>query len=72
MSMLKKLPGTVLTKINQKVGFRFVTKFGQKGLINLGKMVPVAGGIIGGGMDFVGTRKIAKIAYKTFILNVLD
>ena len=72
MSMLKKLPGTVLTKINQKVGFRFVTKFGQKGLINLGKMVPVAGGIIGGGMDFVGTQKIAKIAYKTFILNDLD
>ena len=72
MSMLKKLPGTVLTKINQKVGFRFVTKFGQKGPIHLGKMVPVAGGIVGGGIDFVGTHKIAKIAYKTFILNDLD
>ena len=27
-AMVKKIPGTVLTKINQKVGFRFLTKFG--------------------------------------------
>ena len=26
--MVKKIPGKVLTKINQKVGFRFLTKFG--------------------------------------------
>ena len=29
-AMVKKIPGTVLTKINQKVGFRFLTKFGEK------------------------------------------
>lgn len=34
MSMVKKIPGTVITKINQKIGFRFLTKFGSKGLIN--------------------------------------
>ena len=28
--LIKKIPGKVLTKINQKVGFRFVTKFGTK------------------------------------------
>lgn len=33
--MVKKIPGTVLTKINQKVGFRFLTKFGEKGIINI-------------------------------------
>jgi hypothetical protein len=38
----------VITKINQKVGFRLLTKFGSKGVINLGKMVPLTGGIIGG------------------------
>lgn len=69
-AMIKKIPGTVLTKINQKVGFRFITKFGEKGLINLGKMVPAVGGIIGAGVDYAGTRKIAKSAYKTFILNI--
>ena len=42
-NMLKKLPGAVLTKINQKVGFRLLTKFGTKGAVNLVKVVPVAG-----------------------------
>ena len=67
MAMVKKIPGTVLTKINQKVGFRFLTKFGTKGLINIGKAVPVVGGVIGGGFDFVETKIIAKRAYKMFI-----
>ena len=41
---IKRLSGEVLTAINKKVGFRLVTKFGQKGVINLGKMVPITGG----------------------------
>lgn len=65
-NMIKKIPGAVLTKINQKVGFRLVTKFGQKGVINLGKMIPVAGGIIGGGFDIGSTKVIADVAKKTF------
>jgi len=67
MAMVKKIPGTVLTKINQKVGFRFLTKFGSKGLINIGKAVPVVGGVISGGFDFAETKIIAKRAYKMFI-----
>lgn len=67
MAMVKKIPGTVLTKINQKVGFRFLTKLGSKGLINIGKAVPVVGGIVGGGFDLVETKIIANRAYKTFI-----
>lgn len=67
MAMVRKIPGEVLTKINQKVGFRFLTKFGTKGIINIGKTVPVIGGVIGGGFDFVETRVIAKRAYKMFI-----
>ena len=68
-SLVKKIPGKVLTKINQKVGFRFLTKFGTKGLINIGKAVPVVGGIISGGFDFVETKIIADRAYKMFILG---
>ena len=67
MAMVKKIPGEVLTKINQKVGFRFITKFGTKGIINIGKAVPVVGGIIGGGFNFAETRVIASRAYKMFI-----
>ena len=67
--MVKKIPGEVLVKINQKVGFRYITKLGSKGLINIGKAVPVVGGIIGGGFDFAETKVIADRAYKMFILN---
>lgn len=66
-NMIKKIPGKVLTKINQKVGFRFLTKFGSKGLINLGKLVPGVGAVIGGGLDFTETKIISKRAYKWFM-----
>ena len=66
-SAIKKIPGEVLVKINQKVGFRFLTKFGEKGLINLGKMVPVVGAAINGGLDFAETKVIAKRAYSLFV-----
>lgn len=65
--MVKKIPGTVLTKINQKVGFRFLTKFGEKGIINIAKLVPVVGDVIGGGFDLVETKVIANRTYKMFI-----
>jgi hypothetical protein len=66
-NMIKKIPGAVITKINQKVGFRLVTKFGEKGAVNLGKMIPIAGGVIGAGFDIASTSTIAKIAKSTFI-----
>lgn len=64
--LIKKIPGKALTKINQKVGFRFITKFGEKGILNLGKMVPGVGAVIGGGLDLVETKVIADRAYKWF------
>lgn len=65
-ALIKKIPGKVLTKINQKVGFRLVTKFGTKGIVNLGKLVPGVGAVIGGSLDYVETKVIAKRAYKWF------
>lgn len=64
--VIKKIPGKVLTKINQKVGFRFITKFGTTGVVNLGKMIPGVGAIVGGGLDLVETKIIANRAYKWF------
>ena len=65
-SMIKKNPGKILTQINQKVGFRFITKFGTKGMVNLGKLVPGVGAVISGSLDFVETKAIAKRTYKWF------
>ena len=67
-SAIKKIPGAVLTKINQRIGFRFITKFGEKGVVNLGKCVPLVGAVIGGGMDVASTRVIGKRAIAEFIV----
>lgn len=63
---IEKIPGKALTRINQKIGFRFVTKFGKKGILNLGKLVPGVGAIINGSLDFAETKVIANRAYKMF------
>nr|MCR5587797.1 EcsC family protein [Lachnospiraceae bacterium] len=68
-SAINKIPGKTLTKINQKIGFRFITKFGQKGIVNLGKMVPGVGAVISGGLDYAETKVIANRAYKMFFEN---
>ena len=69
---IEKIPGKVLTKINQRLGFRFITKFGEKGLINLGKMIPGVGAAVNGGMDFAETKAIANRDYKMFIEGNFD
>ena len=67
VNLVKKIPRAVLVKINQKVGFRFLTKFGEKGIVNVGKMVPVVGAVINGGFDLLETRVIGDRAYKQFM-----
>jgi hypothetical protein len=63
---IKKIPGEVIKAINKAVGVRLVTKFGQKGIVNLGKAVPLVGGVIGGAVDGIGTNTIGKTAKKVF------
>lgn len=67
LQTVKQIPGKVLIKINQRVGFRLMTKFGEKGIINLAKLVPVAGGGVSAVFDLVTTKAIASRAKKAFI-----
>ena len=67
IAAIKKIPKAVITKINQAVGFRLLTKFGQKGFINLGKAVPLIGGIIGGAFDVVSTNTVGNTARNLFM-----
>ena len=71
INIIKQIPGKVLTKINQTVGFRLITKFGEKGVINLGKAIPVLGGIIGGAVDITSTNTIGNTARDIFIVKDL-
>lgn len=64
---IKSISGKTLTKINQAVNFRLITKFGNKGVINLGKAVPLIGGVIGATFDSVTTNIVGNIARDTFI-----
>jgi len=66
-NVIKNITGKTITKINQKVGFRLLTKFGEKGSVNLGKAVPLVGGLIGGTMDSIATNTIGNVARDTFI-----
>lgn len=72
-SAISNISGKVLTKINQAVGFRLLTKFGEKGVINLGKCIPFIGGVIGGSFDAVTTNIIGNTARDTFLsLDIQD
>ena len=66
VNALKRVPGAILIKINQQVGFRLVTKFGQKGLVNVIKMMPLVGGVVGGVFDTGMTLTIGNVAKKVF------
>ncbi len=64
--IMKKIPGRVLIEINKKIGFRLLTKAGERGVINLIKVVPLIGGAIGGGVDAAACQTVGEIAKKVF------
>lgn len=66
LEVIRKIPGKTITAINKLVGFRLLTKAGEKGIVNLTKLVPVAGGIVGGAFDLVACQAVGRIAKKVF------
>ena len=63
---LQKLPARLLVEINKRVGYRLVSKAGEKGVVNLAKLVPLVGGPIGAAVDGISCRTIAGYALRTF------
>lgn len=66
LKLLKELPAKTLNEINKKVGFKLLTKFGDKGVINIVKTVPIVSGIISGTFDAVSTNTIGNVSKKVF------
>ena len=64
---VSKISGKTLAAINRRVGFRLLTRFGEKGVINLGKIVPLVGGIISATVDSVATNTVGNFARNTFL-----
>jgi hypothetical protein len=65
-SLIAKIPGRALIEINKRVGFRLLTKAGEKGAVNVMKGLPVVGGLIGGTFDAAACRIVGKNAKKLF------
>ncbi len=66
--VVNQVPGIVLKRINQAVGFRLVTKAGSTGIVNLVKVIPFIGGAISGGIDAGVTLGIGAAAKQMFLL----
>ncbi|MCB1158798.1 MAG: hypothetical protein KDK45_14955, partial [Leptospiraceae bacterium] len=69
---IKRVSSSFIQAINQKVGFRLLTKFGEKGLINLSRLIPIAGGLVAGGIDGFSTKGVGEVAKRVFILKNLE
>lgn len=65
--IIQNISKEVIISINKAVGFRLLTKFGSTGVVNLGKAIPLVGGIVGGTVDGVATNTIGNVARDLFI-----
>ncbi len=61
-----RLPAPALMVLNKAIGFRLLGRLGQGTFAKLGRGVPVAGGLVGGGVDIYMLGKIAQQALKEF------
>ena len=62
MGAKKALLKPGMKEIIKKLPNRIVTIAGQKSLLNVAKIVPLAGGIVSGTMDFFSTKGVGKAA----------
>lgn len=63
---LRSLPPAVLMAVNKAIGFRLIRGLVGKTFARLGRFVPVAGGVIGAGLDGWMMRNIGKHALREF------
>ncbi|MHB8187364.1 MAG: EcsC family protein [Dermatophilaceae bacterium] len=63
---VQRLPGPVLLAVNKGVAFRLLNQVGKKSLTRFGKAVPLAGGVVGAGVDAYLLNRIADHARHEF------
>ena len=67
--LIINIPRSFLGRINAVVGVKLFTKFSGKGVIQLGRLVPLVGGLFGGTVDFFASKWVVSAAVDTFINN---
>jgi EcsC protein family len=66
-NIIRQIPGKVLIEVNKKIGFRLITKAGEKGVVNLMKFVPVVGGVVGAAFDGTFVNGCGQAAKQLFV-----
>lgn len=61
-----QLPPAGLLMLNKAIGFRILRGVGEKAFSRLGRAVPLAGGVLGGGIDMWMMKRIADHAMHEF------
>jgi len=65
----QQLPPAALLILNKAIGFRLLRGLGEKAFARLGRGVPLAGGVVGGGIDVWMMKRIADHAMAEFPLR---
>lgn len=61
--LIKKLGPEIIKEINKQAGMKLISKAGEKSIMaNMGKFIPVIGGLIGGGVDYYSCQTIGTTA----------
>ncbi|HET8662901.1 MAG TPA: hypothetical protein VFM08_01160 [Nocardioides sp.] len=62
----QQLPPAALLMLNKAIGFRILRGVGEKAFARLGRAIPLAGGVVGGGVDVWMMKRIADHALGEF------
>jgi hypothetical protein len=62
----QQLPPAALLMLNKAIGFRLLRGVGEKAFARLGRGIPLAGGVVGGGIDVWMMKRIAEHAMDEF------
>jgi uncharacterized protein (DUF697 family) len=59
---VEQVPGRALVEINKRIGVKLLARAGQRTLNNFSRFVPLLGGVVGGTIDAVVCRMVARTA----------
>ncbi|WP_329101722.1 EcsC family protein [Micromonospora sp. NBC_01699] len=69
--VIKAIPIAVIRRINARVGFMLLAKYGtQRSVLTLAKGIPIAGGVVGAGVDATFTALVGRAAKASFPAQV--
>ena len=66
-SLVERASAEALARLQGQLGSRLVAKTTQKGAVKLGRLVPLAGGLVGGSIDALATRAVGRAAKRIFL-----